>query len=221
VPLSEAARPTGHDWYFDFISPFAYLQWMRVRRDHPALTLSPRPVLFAGLLKHWGQLGPAELPTKRRHTYRLAMWQAQELQIPLQLPPAHPFNPLPALRLALAADDLERAVDLLFRQLWEHGRAIDSAEALVEVAHELGIDDVPAVLAREDVKRRLADNGAEAIARGVFGVPTLVIADQLFWGNDATTLALRFLEDPALFEAPDMRRIDALPIAQQRPNART
>jgi 2-hydroxychromene-2-carboxylate isomerase len=214
--------PKGHDWYFDFISPFAYIQWMRVRRDHPAIKLSPRPVLFAGLLKHWGQLGPAELPTKRRHTYRLAMWQARELQIPLQLPPAHPFNPLPALRLALAVPEahLERAVDLIFRQLWEHGRAIDSAEALTAVAHEFGVDDVPAALARDNVKRRLADNGAEAIERGVFGVPTLVIADQLFWGNDATAMALQFLEDPTLFETPDMRRIDALPIAQQRPGAK-
>ena len=212
---------TGHDWYFDFISPFSYLQWMRVRRDHPALRLRPRPVLFAGLLKHWGQLGPAELPTKRRHTYRIALWQAQELQIPLRFPPAHPFNPLPALRLALAASDLERAVDLVFRHLWEHGQAGDSAESLAMVARELGIDDVPAALAREDVKRRLADNGAEAIARGVFGVPTLVIEGQLFWGNDATAMALQFLDDPALFETPDMRRIDTLPIALQRPNART
>jgi len=212
---------TGHDWYFDFISPFSYIQWMRVRRDHPALRLRPRPVLFAGLLKHWGQLGPAELPTKRRHTYRIALWQAQELQIPLRFPPAHPFNPLPALRLALAASDLERAVDLVFRHLWEHGQAGDSAESLAMVARELGIDDVPAALAREDVKRRLADNGAEAIARGVFGVPTLVIEGQLFWGNDATAMALQFLDDPALFETPDMRRIDTLPIALQRPNART
>jgi 2-hydroxychromene-2-carboxylate isomerase len=96
----------------------------------------------------------------------------------------------------------------------------DSAEALASVAHELGIDDVPAALAREDVKRTLADNGAEALARGVFGVPTLVIADQLFWGNDATDLALQFLENPTLFETPDMRRLDTLPIGAQRSSAK-
>ena len=220
MPVSEPAAGTAHDWYFDFISPFSYLQWRRVRRDHPALRLRPRPVLFAGLLKHWGQLGPAELPTKRRHTYRMALWQAQELQIPMRFPPAHPFNPLPALRLALAADDLERAVDLLFRHLWEHGRAGDSAEALAEVARELGITDMPAALARDEVKRALADHGAEAIARGVFGVPTLVIGDQLFWGNDATAMALQFLDDPALLDTPEMRRLDALPVGQQRPGAR-
>lgn len=212
---------TGHDWYFDFISPFAYLQWMRMRRDHPELRLRPRPLLLAGLLKHWGQLGPAEIVGKRRHTYRLALWEARQLQIPLRFPPAHPFNPLPALRLALDAPDLPLAVDLLFRHLWEHGHAGDSVETLATVAAQLGVDDVAKALARDDIKRTLADTGAEAIALGVFGVPTLVIDGQLFWGNDATGMALQFLEQPALFDDPEMRRLDALPIAAQRPGART
>ena len=90
----------AHDWYFDFISPFAYLQWMVLRRDHADLDINPKPLLFAGLLKHWGQLGPAELPGKRVHTYRLVLWQARQMGIALRFPPAHPFNPLPALRLA-------------------------------------------------------------------------------------------------------------------------
>lgn len=211
----------GHDWFFDFVSPFAYLQWMRLRRDHPELRLRPRPLLLAGLLKHWGQLGPAEIAGKRRHTYRLALWEARRLQIPLRFPPAHPFNPLPALRLALAAPDLPLAVDSVFRHLWEHGRPGDSAEALAPVAAKLGIDDVAAALARDDIKRRLADTGAEAIALGVFGVPTLVIDGELFWGNDATGMALQFLDQPALFDDPEMRRLDALPIAAQRQGART
>jgi 2-hydroxychromene-2-carboxylate isomerase len=208
------------DWYFDFISPFAYLQWARVRRDHPELRLRPRPVLFAGLLKHWGQLGPAEISGKRKHTYRLALWQARQLQIPMRFPPAHPFNPLPALRLALAADDTDRAVNLIFRHLWEHGRAGDSAETLALLALELGIANLSVALARDEVKRALADNGAEAIALGVFGVPTLAIDDQLFWGNDSTDMALRYLDDPSLFDDPEMCRIDTLPIAAQRPGAK-
>ena len=210
----------AHDWYFDFISPFSYLQWMHVRRDHPQLQLRPRPLLLAGLLKHWGQLGPAELPGKRKHTYRMVLWQARQLQIPLRFPPTHPFNPLPALRLALAAQDTERAVDLLFRHLWEHGRAGDSVETLAPIARELGVDDLPAALAREDIKRRLADNGTEAIALDVFGVPTLCIDGQLFWGNDATGMALQYLRQPGLFDDAEMQRIDALPASVQRQGAR-
>lgn len=211
------------DWYFDFISPYSYLQWRRLRRDHPALArrLTPRPVLLAGLLNHWGQLGPAELPGKRKHTYRMVLWQAREAVIPLRVPPAHPFNPLPALRLCLAAPDRVAAVDAIFRHIWEEGRAGDSVEALADVARELGVADPAAAIADPAVKKQLADNGAAAIALDVFGVPTLVIDGQLFWGNDASAMALAYLGDRNLFEDEQMRRIDSLPVAVQRAAAKS
>jgi 2-hydroxychromene-2-carboxylate isomerase len=205
---------TTHDWYFDFISPYAYLQWRRLHRDRPDLRLNPKPVLLAGLLKHWGQLGPAELPEKRRQTYRLVLWQARQLGIPLRFPPAHPFNPLPALRLCLAADDIVAATDRIFDHVWRQGRAADP-ESLAPLAKELGVESID-----DEVKRRLAANGEEAIALGLFGVPTLRIGERLFWGNDATDMALQYLADPASVDDADMRRLDALPIGVQRPGAK-
>lgn len=206
----------AHDWYFDFISPFAYLQWRRLRRDHPELRLRPKPVLFAGLLSHWGQLGPAEIPGKREHTYRIVLWQARQAGIPLRFPPAHPFNPLPALRLCLAAGADDRAVNTIFRHLWEDGHAGDSVDALADVAAELGIENAAEAVAREEVKRQLAVNGAEAVALGIYGVPTLAIGGRLFWGNDATDMALAYLDDPVAFDDQEMRRIESLPEAIQR-----
>ena len=202
------------DWYFDFISPFAYLQWRRLRRDHPEVALNPKPLLFAAILNHVGQLGPAEIPQKRRHTYRIVLWQARAAGIPLHFPPAHPFNPLPALRLCLAAPDRMQAIDAIFAHIWEHGRLADSVEALADVAASLGIDD-PAAIARDEVKRELLANGEEAMALSVFGVPTLRVRDELFWGNDATELALAFARDPGTLDA-EMRRVDAIPEAIQR-----
>ena len=203
------------DWYFDFISPFAYLQWRRLRRDHPQVALTPKPLLFAAILNHVGQLGPAEIPQKRRHTYRIVLWQARELGIPLHFPPAHPFNPLPALRLCLAAPDRIAAIDAIFAHLWERGLQGDSVESLAGVAGSLGIDDPAAAIARDEVKRELLANGEEAIALGVFGVPTLRVRDELFWGNDATELALAYVRDPATLDT-EMRRVDAIPEAIQR-----
>ena len=202
------------DWYFDFISPFAYLQWRRLRRDHPEVALNPKPLLFAAILNHVGQLGPAEIPQKRRHTYRIVLWQARAAGIPLHFPPAHPFNPLPALRLCLAAPDRMQAIDAIFAHIWEHGRLADSVEALADVAASLGIDDTAAI-ARDEVKRELLANGEEAMALGVFGVPTLRVRDELFWGNDAPELALAFARDPGTLDA-EMRRVDAIPEAVQR-----
>ena len=206
---------TSLDWYFDFISPFAYLQWRRLRRDHADVALNPKPLLFAALLNHHGQLGPAEIPQKRRHTYRIALWQARELGVPLHFPPAHPFNPLPALRLCLAAPDRMQATDAIFAHLWERGAQGDSVETLAEVAKSLGIGDPATAIARDEVKRELQANGEEAIRLGVFGVPTLKVRDELFWGNDATGLALAYARDPVTLDA-EMRRVDDLPEAIQR-----
>ena len=203
------------DWYFDVISPFAYLQWRRLRRDHSDVALNPKPVLFAAILNHVGQLGPAEIPQKRRHTYRIVLWQARRAGIPLVFPPAHPFNPLPALRLCLAAPDRMAAIDSVFAHIWEHGRAADSIEALADVARELGIIDPAAAIARDEVKRELLANGEEAIRLGVFGVPTLKVREELFWGFDATELALAYRDDEGALDA-EMRRVDAIPEAVQR-----
>jgi 2-hydroxychromene-2-carboxylate isomerase len=177
--------------------------------------LNPKPLLFAAILNHVGQLGPAEIPQKRRHTYRIVLWQARELGIPLHFPPAHPFNPLPALRLCLAAPDRMQAIEAIFAHIWERGLQGDSVEALAEAAKSLGIDDPAAAIARDEVKRALLANGEEAMALGVFGVPTLRVRDELFWGNDATELALAYARDPAVLDA-EMRRVDALPEAIQR-----
>lgn len=204
------------DWYFDVLSPFAYLQWRLLRRDHPEITLNPKPVLLAAILNHHGQLGPAEIPGKRRHTYRMVLWQARQAGVPLVFPPAHPFNPLPALRLCLAAADRVAAVDALFTHVWEQGRAADSIEALADVAATLGIDNPAAAIARDEVKRELMANGEDALKLGIFGVPTLRIGNELFWGNDATPMALQYLADPDDFDDAQMRRVDDIPAALQR-----
>jgi 2-hydroxychromene-2-carboxylate isomerase len=205
----------AYDWYFDVISPFAYLQWVRLRRDYPQLRLRPRPLLFGALLQHYGQLGPAEIPGKRAFTYRFVAWEARRLGIALRFPPAHPFNPLAALRLILAADDATAATDAVFAHVWRDGRAADSAAALKDVATMLGVADIDAAIARDEVKAALRANTEEAIARGVFGVPTLCIGDALFWGNDATGMALDYIANPAAF-AGEFDAVAALPVGIER-----
>ena len=95
------------DWYFDFISPFAYLQFKHFHRLPDDLEVTLHPLLFAGLLNHWEHKGPAEIPAKRTQTYQFTHWHAEQLGVPFRTPPAHPFNPLPALRLAACISSLE------------------------------------------------------------------------------------------------------------------
>jgi 2-hydroxychromene-2-carboxylate isomerase len=178
------------DWYFDFISPFAYLQSERLPALARELDIRYKPVLFAGLLGANGHKGPAEIPAKRAFTYRFVVWQARRLGIPLKFPHEHPFNPLALLRLAIACDCRPEAVQRIFRFVWRDGRLPDLPIEWAELVHDLGVADADARIADPEVKAELRRNTDEAIARGVFGVPTLVIGTELFWGVDATEMAL-------------------------------
>jgi len=199
-------------WYFDFISPFSYLHWQKVKGLPEAVT--PVPIVFGAVLSAHGQKGPAEIPGKREFTYRHVLWQARQEGVTLRFPPAHPFNPLAALRLCVAAGSTVAAVDALFDWIWKEGRAGDSLEALTPVAATLGVD--PATAQGEAAKAELRANTEAAIAAGVYGVPTLAVGKDLFWGNDAHGFALAALRNPAVLANPEMQRVSALPVGVQR-----
>ena len=114
------------DWYFDVISPFAYLQLVRFDRLPEDLHVTFRPILFAGLLGHWGHKGPAEIEAKRLHTYRFSQWRADREGVTLRYPPVHPFNPLKALRLCIARGRDAATVRAVFDHIWRDGIGIDS-----------------------------------------------------------------------------------------------
>ncbi|MFN3903889.1 DsbA family protein, partial [Rehaibacterium terrae] len=153
-----AARTPPIRWYFDFISPFACLHWPKVRALAEREVVEFRPILFAGLLDRHGQKGPAEIPGKREFTYRHVLWRARRSGVPMRFPPAHPFNPLAALRLCLAAGATPEAIAAIFDWIWCEGRAGDSPQALAPVAARLGIDDIAAAIAAPAVKARLREN---------------------------------------------------------------
>lgn len=203
-------------WYFDVISPYAYLQLEWLLRDRPELPLDPRPVVLGALLSHFGQLGPAEIPRKREFTYRYVLWRSRELGIPLAFPPRHPFNPLAAMRLIIAAGGSTPVVQRVYRQIWAEGRAGETAADLADVGAELGIDDVATAINDPAVKQALKNSTDEAIARGVYGVPTLIVNGEHFFGQDATPFALTLLERPELLESDEFARLCEIPVGITR-----
>ena len=200
------------DWYFDFVSPFSYIALHRL--PELGVPVSFKPVLFAGLLNHWGQKGPAEIPAKRKWTYRWCTWWAKELGIPFRFPAEHPFNPLPHLRLALACGSRPDAVKRIFDSLWMSGANATDPAAFSALCRELRVD--PAELGADAVKAALRKNTEDAAARGVFGVPSFVIDSEVFWGADAVDFAKAFLEDTSVLRNDEMRRIDNLPVGAAR-----
>jgi len=208
------------DWYFDFISPFSYLQCEQLPALERGLRVHYKPILLAALLNAHGHKGPAEIPTKRRFTYRFVVWRAKQLGIPLRFPAVHPFNPLPLLRLAIAADCTPEAVRRIFRFVWRDGRIGDLPIEWAELTAELGLPDAGARIAAPEIKEALRRNTDEAIARGIFGVPTLAIGEELFWGCDATTMAAEFAAQGCSYADPEMQRVATLPIGTEREEVR-
>lgn len=206
-------------WYFDFISPFAYLHFKRFQHLPAGLEIEYVPVLFAALLKAHGHKGPAEIAEKRRQTYRMCVWLAQEQGIEMRFPPAHPFNPLHALRLALAAGATRAAVEAIFDCIWKRGDDVNAPTTFAALAHALLLPDAADAIADPAVKQKLAANTERALARGVYGVPTFDFAGELFWGADAMGMMRAFAADPALFKLGEYARVDTLPAAAMRREA--
>jgi 2-hydroxychromene-2-carboxylate isomerase len=208
-------------FYLDFISPYAYLAFENLPQALQGLSycVEYRPVLFAAFLKHHGQLGPAEIKPKRDWTYRQVLWHARANGIEMQMPAAHPFNPLPLLRLALACGDkglVNRYVaETVFRQVWRGGAdAVDAArtEALKQ---SLNPKRDPA---SDEVKNELKANTDDAIARGLFGVPTLAVDEKRFWGVDSLPMLRAYLEGDAWIGGDEWNAVTQLPAAVGRVN---
>jgi 2-hydroxychromene-2-carboxylate isomerase len=201
-------------WYFDFISPFAYIGLHRLEELPADLAIEFRPVLFAAMLDHWGQKGPAELPTKRRYSYRWSHWWAHSLGIPLRYPAAHPFNPLHHLRLAIACGSKPDAVRTIFDAIWTTGAEASDPSRFASLSKDLGVSKEE--LESAEVKNALRKNTEAAIQRGVFGVPTFDVDGELFWGADSIEFLKDFLGNSSVIRNPEMKRLDSLPVAAAR-----
>ena len=203
-------------FYLDFISPYAHLAFEALPEALMGVSYSVRytPVLFAGLLKHHGQLGPAEIASKREWTYRQVLWLAHSRGIALEMPASHPFNPLALLRLALACG-LEATpgapnryvCETIFRHVWRGGAEAVDVRRLEALATQLGPKHDPE---SDAVKAQLKKNTDAAISHGVFGVPTFAVDDRLFWGLDALPMLRAYLLGDPWFDGPHWNSVSTV-----------
>jgi len=215
-------RPDRLYFFFDYISHNAYLAWHKapaIAQRH-GLVLTPVPVLFGAMLSHYRQVGPAEVPAKSRWMLRNVLRKAALHGIPIAPPHSHPFNPLVPLRVTCAdLSDAQRLalVDRLFRAAWVEGRALAEAEVVGEQLRELALDadTLLAAAATDAVKQRLRENTQAALDAGVFGVPTLAVRGELFWGFDDLEYLEMFLAGRDALSA-DRRELE--PWAAVRPS---
>ncbi len=188
-------------FWLDVISPYAHLAFERLPQALQGCSyeVDYRPVLFAGLLQHHAHKGPAEIEPKRAWTFRQVHWLAAQHGIAMDTPLRHPFNPLPLLRLALACGPNRRVVEAIFHHVWQGGADAADPDRVAALQATLAPALDPA---GAEVKAALKANTDEAIARGVFGVPSFGLGGRVFWGLDALPMLADALRGNAWFDGP-------------------
>ncbi|MFM7025867.1 MAG: 2-hydroxychromene-2-carboxylate isomerase [Limnohabitans sp.] len=206
-------------FYLDFISPYAWLAFHALPQALQGIShrVVHKPVLFGAMLKHHGQLGPAEIPAKRDWTYRQVLWLARQQGCELQLPATHPFNPLGLLRLAVACDEggepNRYVCEQVFRHVWCSGQDAADVDRLAQLTAQLQPARDPA---STQVKQDLQANTQGAIERGLFGVPAFVVDDKVFWGQDSLPMLRACLQGDPWFDAPQWNAVQATAVGVRR-----
>lgn len=205
------------EFYFDFISPYSYLASALIARrpELASLPLRYRPVVFGTMLSRLGKVGPGEVPETRRSGLADVLMLAAHYGVPLEGPPAHPFNSIYALRSVAAIDDevlRGRLVHAYFAKAWGEGQSLESLPVLSSCLAELGIEQDPeeAASAPEN-RRRLKASTEEALGRGARGVPTFAVGDVLFFGHDRLELLRAFVEGRVTLSREKLERLLARP----------
>ncbi|HSS00500.1 MAG TPA: 2-hydroxychromene-2-carboxylate isomerase [Kofleriaceae bacterium] len=211
--------------YFDYISPYSYLAWVKLAEiaARHGRAIEPVPILFAAILDARGARGPAEEPARRAYLIKDLLRRAHDLGVPIELPPAHPFNPLLPLRvtsLPMPPEIRHALVDHLFAATWAGGGGITDRKLVARIAHEVGLPEGAIAEAETpENKARLKAATDEAIAAGAFGVPTMIADGEMFFGSDSLPHLDRFLAGGDPVDQDLVERWLTLPAASQRPQA--
>ncbi len=215
-------------FYFDVISPYAWLAFKALPSTLEGIAhrVHYHPVVFGAMLKHHGQLGPAELPGKRDWTYRQVMWLAKQQGTVLQMPASHPFNSLALQRMAVATSSngqpAREVVEAIFKHVWCSGLEATDANRMAELQAQLtqwmqqSQPNFQIDIQAPEVKQKLQQQTQAAIDLGLFGVPSMVVDGQVFWGQDALPMLRAYLEGDAWFQTSDWLDVGQLPVGVRR-----
>ena len=181
------------EFYFDFGSPAAYLaatQLPHVCADTGA-ELVWKPLLLGGVFQATGNHSPAEIAPKGSYMTTDLQRFAKRYGVPFVHNPHFPINTLLLMRGATAIQLQQPArfdayVDAIYHAMWVEPRNLNDPAEVGAVLQAAGFDPAAllALAGRQDVKDRLKAVTQEAVARGVFGAPTMFVGSDMFWGQD-------------------------------------
>jgi 2-hydroxychromene-2-carboxylate isomerase len=189
------------DFFYDLASPYSYLASTQIEgiEKRTGATAKPMPITLGGIRKATGNQMPPAQQIKYMGT-DTARWAAK-YGVKMQIPKAFPISCIQGLRVCVAAEaqnKARQAMSALFNTYWGQGEDLSDPAVIEASLNAAGLDG-KALLARsveQDVKDTLRRYTELALARGVFGVPTIFVGERSFWGNDRLEFVERELSRP-------------------------
>jgi len=184
---------TSVDFYFDFGSPAAYLAWTQLPKicADSAATLNYKPMLLGGVFQATGNRAPISVPLKGSYLFEDLGRFARRYGVAFRPNPHFPVNTITLMRVAsglqMRADPrFEGFVKALFEAMWINAKNLADPDTLAGVLAAAGLNaaELMALAAEPAVKDQLRANTEAAVARGIFGAPTMFVGNQMYWGQD-------------------------------------
>ena len=185
------------DFYFDFISPYSFLAHKEIRKIEKknSVKIRYKPILLGGLHNLHGIKAPAFIPAKAKHMIRDCKLIAEKNKIRFKFNSYFPIRSLNLMRGVLVAEEdnyKSYYIDEIFNAIWQDGLNMNDEKIIEKILKNLNINPKTFLLrvASTSIKESLKKKTDEAYEKGVFGAPTFVSNNKIFWGQDRIEFAL-------------------------------
>jgi 2-hydroxychromene-2-carboxylate isomerase len=186
------------DFYFDFVSPYSYLAHKEIRKieNKAKIKIRYKPILLGGLHNLHGIKAPAFIPAKAKHMVRDCKLIAERNNVKFKFNSYFPIKSLDLMRGVLVAEEdniKNYYIDNIFNNIWQDGLNMNDEIIVQKVLKNLNINYKTFVLRSTSslIKDSLRKKTSEAYEKGVFGAPTFLSNNKIFWGQDRIEFALK------------------------------
>ena len=186
------------DFYFDFISPYSYLAHQQIKKieNKESIKIRYNPILLGGLHNLHGIKPPAFIPAKAKHMIRDCKLIAEKNEIKFKFNSYFPIRSLNLMRGVLVAEEdniKNYYIDNIFNTIWQDGLNMNDEIIIQKVLKNLNTNPKTFSLRSTSslIKDSLRKKTTEAYEKGIFGAPTFVVNDKIFWGQDRLEFALK------------------------------
>ena len=186
------------DFYFDFISPYSFLAHKEIRKieNKTNIKIRYKPILLGGLHNLHGIKAPAFIPAKAKHMIRDCKLIAERNNIKFRFNSYFPIKSLNLMRGVLVAEEdniKNYYIDNVFNTIWQDGLNMNDENIIYKILKNLNINPKTFILrsTSSSIKDSLRKKTSDAYEKGIFGAPTFVTNNKIFWGQDRIEFVLK------------------------------